>query len=148
MKSNPPFNPEQLAMSYENREAIYVEKGAIRVRVSQIHIDMCKAAIRAEVEEIFSPGLGAGLFYRSVWNEGTPRRWKISGDLAACSIDIWEMGYGGWSLYFEPQVVEGITCLAAQWPQGLAPYDRYTQVTAWLTNYIVTHGPFKRLVEE
>ena len=147
MGSNPTFDHERLAESYENREAIYVEKGALRVRVSHIHIDTCKGGIQAEVEEIFSPGLGAGLFYRPVWNEGTPRRWKIGGDLTACYADIWHMGYGGWSLYFAPQVVEGITTLAAQWPMDLGPHERYKQVTDWLTNYTVIHAPFKRLVE-
>ncbi len=147
MRSNTTINHEQLAMSYEHREAIYVEKGALRVRVSQIHIDTSKGVIRAEVEEILSPGLGAGLFYRSVWNEGAPRRWKIGGDLTACYVDDWHMGYGGWSLYFAPHVVEGITSLAAQWPLDLPPYDRYTQVMDWLTDYTVTHAPFKRLVE-
>jgi hypothetical protein len=148
MESSPPFKHEHLVKSYENREAIYVEKGAIRVRVSQIHIDTCNDQIHAEIEEIFSPGLGAGMFYRPVWNEGTPVQWKIVGDLAACRVGKWSMGYGGWSLYFAPVVVEGITALAAQWPVDLGHWDRYTHVTKWLNNYIGEHAPFKRLAEE
>lgn len=140
---------EQIRTSYENREAIYIEKGALRVRVQSIRINITHNRIEAEVEEVFTPGLGVGIFYKPVWNEGRPRRWSIGGDLTACFDVIWMMGYGGWALYFARPAVEGIVALAAQWPTDWDLWERYYEVLRCLEAYSV-YGPpqHKRLFVE
>lgn len=122
---------EQIRNTYENREAIYFEKGVLRVRVHNIHIDTHNRRIEADVEEIFTPGLGTGIFYKPVWNEGRPRRWSIGGQLASCWDVVWTMGYGGWALYFSTAVIEGIVALAASWPADLSPVERHYQILNW-----------------
>jgi hypothetical protein len=139
---------EHIRDSYENREAIYVEKGALRVRVHNIQIDTHRCKMEAEVEELFTPGLGAGIFYKPVWNEGRPRRWSIAGDLTSCFDVIWMMGYGGWALCFARPVVDGVVALAAQWPTDLDPRERYSQVVRWLGEYNVYDPQPKRLFPE
>ena len=42
---------EQLRRLFEGREAIYVEKGALRVKVTDISADLAQRCISAEVEE-------------------------------------------------------------------------------------------------
>ena len=43
---------DQLRRLFEGREAIYVEKGALRVKVTDISADLAQRCIFAEVEEI------------------------------------------------------------------------------------------------
>ena len=126
---------EQIQTSFENREAIYIEKGALLVRVHNIKINESKRYISADVEEILRPGLGAGMFYRPVWSEAPLRRWNIGGDLTACSRDVWCMGYGGWQMYFAHSFVDGIVSLAARWPQELDHWERYRHVLNWLQEH-------------
>jgi hypothetical protein len=136
MSSKEAANFEQLRKSFENREAIYIEKGALRVRVSNIQADTHKRWVKAEVEEIFTPGLGAGLFYKGTWNEGSPRRWEIgAGDLTTYSDYTWAMGYGGWYLFFATRVLEGVVDLAAQWANDLDAIARSSQVAHWLVDH-------------
>ena len=54
---------EQLRARFEGREAIYVEKGALRMRVSDIRGDTSQLHISAEVEEIPTGAFPAGVFY-------------------------------------------------------------------------------------
>ena len=117
----------QMRASLEGREAICIEKGAIRVRVSNIRGWMMRGpaslgggrvwetstdgqpgqypVVTAQLDEIVSPGLGCLLFSRS---EGEPPlSWKISaGYLSGFSAQSWDMGYGGWSLYFHPVLLQ------------------------------------------
>jgi hypothetical protein len=43
---------QEVRATFEGREAIYIEKGALRVRVSNIRGSASQAIIAAEVEEI------------------------------------------------------------------------------------------------
>src|ERR1017187_2432018 len=52
----------KLQANFENREAIYIEKGATRVCVNNIRGLASCAAVRADIEELPAPGLGIGIF--------------------------------------------------------------------------------------
>ncbi|MEO7156831.1 MAG: site-specific integrase [Vicinamibacterales bacterium] len=84
----------------------YMEKGALRVRVNNIH------NLRADVEEIPTPGLGVGLW--RLHRPGTsPLRWTIGGDPTSNSDQSWS-SYAGWILYFAPEVVQAVIEFAAR----------------------------------
>ena len=88
----------QFLTSFEGREAIYVEKGALRVRVSNILFDSVEQMLTADIEEIASVGLGFVMANRpSRWSTGTT-------DWAGPSLSNrrWSGGaYVGWTLYLD-----------------------------------------------
>ena len=85
--------------------------------------------VSPEVEEIPAPGLGVGLFDRGQRKGTTPRRWKIrAGRLTTFSDHCWEMGYGGWSLYFDPKVVQMVLWLARRFPDTMDTSKRYNKI--------------------
>jgi hypothetical protein len=97
----------KLRANFENREAIYIEKGALRVRVSNVRGSALR--VTAHIDEIPTPGLGVGLFDNHGRTGKTRRRWALqAGHLSQFSDQCWVMGYGGWSLYFDPNVVRGV----------------------------------------
>jgi hypothetical protein len=107
-------NCEELRSRFEGREAIYVEKGLLRVRVTDIH---ARGGFRigADAEEIPTPGLGTGMFHQRRLSGASPVRWRFrAGYLTTFSAQSWQMGYGGWSLYFSPVIVQSIVEFAAQ----------------------------------
>jgi hypothetical protein len=55
---------EAMQAQFEGREAIYVEQGALRVRISDISWDTAKLVVAAKIEEIPTPGLPAGCSVR------------------------------------------------------------------------------------
>jgi hypothetical protein len=56
MTSDPSANCERLRNAFENREAIYVKRGALRVRVTNIRANAAVQAISADIEEIPTTG--------------------------------------------------------------------------------------------
>jgi hypothetical protein len=79
---------------FEGKEAIYIEKGALRVRVSDIR-ESGPASISANVEEIPTPGLGVGALNNSQRSRSI--RWEIGACyLTVCSNHVWP--YGIWRL--------------------------------------------------
>ena len=48
----PSTNCERLRKAFENREAIYVERGALRVKVTNIRANVVVQTISADIEEI------------------------------------------------------------------------------------------------
>jgi hypothetical protein len=117
---------QRVQARFEGREAIYIEKGAVRVRVNNIRATMPQA-IEADIEEIPSPGLGVGRFDKS--NAKGPRKWGFcAGFLTGCSDQHWTMGYGGWSLYFDPEAVQAVLDLASSFPEHVDSWKRYTQI--------------------
>ena len=42
------------------------------------------------------------------------------------------MGYGGWSLFFAAEVLDGLTNLAADWPVDLDAGERYRRAIDFL----------------
>ena len=129
MNSQHATNCEQVRRSFENREAIYVEQGALRVRITNIQANVAERYLTAQVEEIQTPELGIGIYRRRRPNESTLLRWDIgAGYLTYFSDDSWHMGYGMWSLYFATRVVEGVVDLASRWPENLDDDRRNKEV--------------------
>lgn len=100
MDSKSTSNYEVLRTRFEGREAVYMEKGALRVRVTNIHLLHAEqgSTMAADVAEIPTPGLGVGLF---PWHRpGTsPCRWNIAEEPTSFSDVSWSMGNGGWCLF-------------------------------------------------
>ena len=109
---------EQLRHLFEDREAIYVEKGATHVKVSGIRWD---------------PELPTARFPCEHYPGSCPRRWTIgAGYRTTFSQHNWNMGYGGWSLYFAPEIVNGVLNVASQFPADLAFVRRYNLILDYL----------------
>lgn len=138
----------RLRANFEGREAIYIEKGALRVRVLNIWVDLSIPAAGAEVEEIPTRGFERSLFHEHA-DGPAPLRWSISGGLlTAFNERVWVMGYGGWSLNFAPHFIEGVLALAASWPDSLDPGDRYDALGDWLFKNNPYGGPTKRAFDD
>ncbi len=138
----------QLQTLFCAREAIYVEKGALRVRVNAIHRDVEKLVISAELSEIPTPGFPAGVFCAVSEHEPSPLRLTISaGFMSDYSDSTWYMGYGGWSLFFAPRIVDGVVALAGQFPGDLHPMERYKAVLRFLEEH-GAYEPTQRLFAE
>lgn len=117
---------EVLRARFEGREAIYVEKGALRVRVTNIRSQ--GLSVLADVEEIITPGLGVGFLAREHPPVSGPRRWDIGGDPTSYSNDSWSMGYGGWNLYFDPEFIQTVIDFAVRRPNNADPWEGYAAV--------------------
>lgn len=123
----------KLQANFEGKEAIYVEKGALLVRVSDIRGPGLRQTVAAQIDEVPAPGLGVGGFDSSRLKRNGPLRWTIrAGYLTEFSDYCWNMGYGGWSLYFEPRLVQSVLQLAAQFPADLDIIQRYTEIVRFL----------------
>ena len=131
-----PFNPDlfegrvqRLRDLFEGREAIYVEKGALHVKVSNIRGDLAEQFIAADVEEIPTAGFPTGSYRR-------PRHWTIgAGYLSDTSFSqhTWRGGaYAGWALFFDPRIVDGVVRLAQEFPDHLVFIDRYNAILRYL----------------
>ena len=116
-------NCERLREAFEGRHAVYVEKGVICVQVTNIRYSVTSRHIGADIEEVSTPQVTGGLFHG---HQGSLRRWRIGGGyLTTFSEDTWHAGYGGWSLFFAPDIVRGLAELATDWPTELDAYERY-----------------------
>lgn len=132
---------EKLRQTFEGREAILIEKGVVRVRVSHIEAKPLERSIAAEVRAIPTRGLPAGsLYYHAAHRAGQP--FRISGGYLTCFSDhVWRMGYGGWTLLFAPQIVEGVVHLASRLPEDLDPFARYDEIARWLATQRAVADP-------
>lgn len=82
-------NCEQLRGNFENREAIYIEKGACRVRITNIQSKASVRMVRPQVEEILTPGLRHPLHV----NQPNLVRWEIGGGY----ITLFPIILGSWA---------------------------------------------------
>src|SRR5260370_36103195 len=116
---------KQVRGLFEGRESIYVEKGALRVKVSDVRGDVARLFISAEVEEIPTAGFPAGAFYEIQRLEPSPMRWSIEGGyLTIFSDHTWHMGYGGRSPFFSPRLFDGILGRSLPVPDKVEPPQR------------------------
>jgi len=130
MESQESENYERLRGAFEGREAIYIEKRVVRVRVTNIRSTVGSRYIRADVEEVPAPNLSSVTPHG---DQPRPHRWRIgAGFLTTFSENRWNMGYGGWSLVFAADVLNGFTNLAAEWPADLDPGERYRRAIDFL----------------
>ena len=141
MTSQESMNCEKLRDAFEGREAIYIEKGVLRVRVENIRWNAGARRIDAEVEEVPTPGLENSLFHQRGRRELGPLRWSIgAGYLTTFSNTTWQMGYGGWSLFFAPEVVAGFINISSDWTSELDAVDRYNDAL----RYLMDRGAYER----
>jgi hypothetical protein len=117
---------EEVRRRFEGREAIYIEHGIMRVRVSDIRA-LAGFSLRARIEEIPTPGFRSGMFH------SVPRdhemRWTIgAGCSSTFSEHSWKSGYGGWSMYFGWDAVRAAVNRAAQLPANVDPMEAYREV--------------------
>lgn len=127
------MNYERLRQTFEGREAVYLEKGVLRVRVENIRLSASARIVEAQVVEIPTRGLERTPFH-SYWKDRSgrgPLRWSIAaGHYTEFSDTTWDMGYGGWSLDFSPDVVSGLVALAATWSPDDSALSRYEDALA------------------
>lgn len=126
----------------EGREAIYVEKGGLRVRVTNIRAE--GGHVVANVEEIPSRGLPIPFVPRTPIGECLPRRWQISSDfyLGSFSELTWRAApYVGWTLYFEPGIIKAVLNLAAGWPDDLPVRAQFREFGRLMADYASGRRP-------
>jgi hypothetical protein len=129
---------DKIRACFEGKEAIYIEKGALRVRVSNIRYDDLKgeAVIEAEIEEILTPGLPVSLPGYDRRDRPRPFRWKIGTNVKVhpyYSRDFWSSPpYVGWSMHFSPEIIEGVVNLALGFPQDQSPDIGYRRIQSFI----------------
>ena len=133
-------HPADALRSFDGREAIYIEKGALRVRVEDVRVDIEPRMFHATVREIPTRGFERTSFHRTV-PRPSPLQWTIgAGALVAVSQNTLHVGYGGWSLFFAPEVVLGVVELASSWDVTVPEHERYHRVIEWLG----AHGAYEK----
>lgn len=145
-------NCELLCNLFENKEAIFIDKGAIRVRVFNIQSNLDERTIIADIEEIPTIGLGVGSFptRESLEVEMLPLSWNISvGYKTTFSNNVWTMGYGGWVLNFNTKVIEGIVAISSDWSDTLCDSGlRYEFIQEWLKENSSDEAPQRVFLNE
>ena len=127
---------EKVRALYEGREAIYIEKGAIRVRVSNISGAEDVGLIRADMEEIPTAGLPVWIRAGGVFSRPSPLRWTIgTSSTKNFSPNLWSSPpYVGWTLYFSPILIEEVVELVSQFPENYYPQLAYRRVITLISN--------------
>jgi hypothetical protein len=129
-------NCERLRKCFEGREAIYIENGALRVRVTGIHANVPAQTITAELDEIPTPGLPRFIGLNSVGLTDSRRlQWTISaGHLTAISDHAWSLGDGGWSLFFDADLIREVMKFTETYSLALEldVYARYRNILGWV----------------
>jgi hypothetical protein len=143
MTSDPFANWERLRNTFENTEAIYIERGALRVRVTNIRANAVVQAISADIEEIPTTGFpGFVDLDRFGLTDQEPLRWTISaGSLTTFSDHTWSFGGEGWSLFFGSELVQEVIRLAAKFSPSESRNERYQRILGWLHCHKLSQGP-------
>jgi hypothetical protein len=129
---------EKLRASFEGREAIYIEKGAIRVRVSNIRsADL--GTILADIEEIPTAGFPIWIRGGGPPPRSHPLRWTIGTSLIRhFSADSWSSPpYVGWTFYFSPKLIEAIVDLVTRFPENHSPHLGYGEILTYIDNQLL-----------
>ena len=110
-----PPTPEELGLipkvleMFEGREAIYQEKGFLRVRVLNLRHKVGKREIEFEVEEVRTPGLGVGRFKSaSKQSGGKLMRWDSFVFFDNMTTRHWGFEQSGANFKFDPDVITAI----------------------------------------
>lgn len=118
-------NCDKICNSFEGVEAIYIEKGALLVRVSNLRAFVRSRQIVGTVEEIPVPGLSYFLHA----TQEPPLRWRIAAGLyAGFSDDELCVGYGGWHLFANAQLIADVLDLISKFSAELDSHARYKQI--------------------
>ncbi|MBI1984353.1 MAG: hypothetical protein HYS61_09160 [Acidobacteria bacterium] len=123
-------NCQRVRENFEGREALYVEKGALVVRVTGISDDPDNRTIEAVVDEVPTLGLRPSLIHERFFpGVPGPISWSISaGFLSTFSEHTWSVGYGGWFLTTAPEILCQVVALAATFEERLSPEDRFGRI--------------------
>jgi hypothetical protein len=131
---------DKLREYFEGKEAIYIEKGAVRVRVSNIRYDHLRGeseVIEADIEEIPTPGLPVSLPGYDRRDRPRPLRWKIGTNIKVQPYffpNYWDSPpYVGWSMYFSPEIIEGAVNLASEFPQDQPLGIGYSRIMTFIS---------------
>jgi len=152
---------------FEGKEAIYIEKGAARVRVTDIRGATLAGTLRsagfsldpsrlphqpagnfesilAVIEEIPTPGLP--VWIAGGWGRDTcPFRCEIgAGGLTKFYSDSWSMGYGGWILHFSPALIESVVRLVATFPNDYVPQQSYSRIGLHINQWMLPQSKSAR----
>jgi hypothetical protein len=128
---------EKVRASFEGREAIYIEKGAIRVRASNIRsADL--GTILADIEEIPTAGFPIWIRGGGPRTRSHPLRWTIETSLIRhFSADSWSSPpYVGWTLYFSPKLIQEIVALVSRFPENHPPHLGYGEIVTHLNKHL------------
>lgn len=103
------------------------------VRVTNICASISQVQVTAHAEEVITPGLGVGMFARKSQQGKKPHRWHFgAGYLTMFADTYWATGYGGWSLYFDPKLIEEVLQLAISFPPDLNTFERYNRIVRFI----------------
>jgi hypothetical protein len=131
-------NCARLVQLFEGREGIYLEKGITRVRVFDLDAEVPRRYVSAQVEELPTPELRCRPGLGSPEDAARPpRRWEIgAGYLSTFCEHYWDVGYGGWSLFFSPSVIDTVIRRARELPADLSPHEQYTAILMDYLNWV------------
>jgi hypothetical protein len=126
---------EKIRALFEGKEAVYIEKGAIRVHVNNI----CCAdhgLIQAHIEEIPTAGLPIWIAGGGPARGSHPLQWTIGTNSGTqFSSESWfSPPYVGWFLYFSPKLIEAVVALVSQFPENYSPLLGYSKIRALISS--------------
>jgi len=120
---------ERLRERFEGREAIYADKGLLRVRVCDITPRPGRSSVAFQVEEIRTPGLGVGAFHQ-LRSLPQPLRARLSaGWQSHFTATRWYTGMFGGTLYFSTEAIQQVVARAAQWAHETDVQECYGRVS-------------------
>jgi hypothetical protein len=132
---------EKARSFYEGKEAIYIERGALRVRVNSVRIGSpndLQGYLAFDLEEIPTPRL-------PVWRGKGPSlgphplRWEVGTNFETQTHlfkDFCSAAYVGWSMYFSPKVVAEIVEMATNFAEDNS-LDLYRKITRHIDDEII-----------
>jgi hypothetical protein len=139
MTRNAVANCARLREQFEGREAVFIDNGALRVRVTNIQANLAAQELTADLEEIPTPGFPRFLGLNSVGlRESRALRWTIyAGSLTAFSDHMWSRGDDGWSMFFHPEVVSEVMRFSETYSIALntSEYERYRNILGWVQHW-------------
>jgi hypothetical protein len=125
----------RLQRKFQNQEAIYVERGITHVKVTNIKIDIESHNIDFSI----TPGnrepaqrIDFVVLAGSLFGDRSGELTRSAGTLTTFSEHTWQMGYGGWRLFFKPSVLQGIYDLSTSWPPAMDDQTRYSAILHWI----------------
>ena len=135
---------EKARSLYEGREAIYIERGALRVRINGVRVGSERVDVTNDLleylafdlEEIPTPNL-------PVWlGKGPslgphPLRWEI-GTMFEDHLhpDYCSMAYVGWSMHFAPKLVAEVIEIATNFAENEMP-DLYRKISRHIDDEMI-----------
>ena len=108
----------------------------MRVRVNNIGWGAGKLNDNGEVEEILTAGFPVGVFYEPERDESNPLSWTIgAGHLTMFSKHTWNMGNGGWCIFFFAEIVDGCRRACSRISRGTSSLSRVPRGSKYLDDH-------------